>query len=154
MRLAFLSPLFLIALASCTSDERYDEVVPQVVAQNHREYIRANVAEPERASAMIALVDRCEALTLELDRAQQAFLAEVERVNARPDATEAELSAVLDRALEARSKTSDQLFDALLELRGVARPEEWQRIVEMEGEGLGANVRRERRAAFTKGGGA
>lgn len=153
MRPAFFS-LLLIALASCSSDERYDAVVPQVVAQNTREYIRENVAEPERAVAMIALVDRCEALTLELDRAQQAFLAEVERVNARPDATEAELTAVLDRALEVRGKTSDQLFDALLELRGTARPEEWERIVQMEGDGLRANVRRERRAAFTKGGGA
>jgi hypothetical protein len=152
MRCAFLSPLFLIALAACTSDERYDEVVPQVVAQNHREYIRANVAEPERASAMIALVDRCEALTLELDRAQQAFLAEVERENARPDATDAELRAVLDRALAARERTSDQLFDALLELRATARPAEWERIVQMEADGLGANLRRERRAAFTKGG--
>jgi hypothetical protein len=152
MRRDLALALLSLSLASCASDERYDSVVPQVVAQNTRDYVREHVAEPARAEAMLALVDRCEALTLELDRAQQAFLVEVEQVNARPDATDAELRAVLDRALAARERTSAELFDALLALRASSRPEEWQRIVQMEGDGLRANVRRERRAAFSTGG--
>lgn len=152
MRPAFLPVLFSLGLVACSSDERYEAVVPQVVAANTRDYVREAVTDPARAEAMLRLVDRCEQLELELDRAQQAFLAELERTNARPEAAEAELAALLDRALAERAQISDRLFASKLELRARATPEEWQRIVELEARGLGANLRRERRAAFGGGG--
>jgi hypothetical protein len=152
MRPAFPSLFLVLALGACSSDERYEAVVPQVVAANTRDYVREAVTDPARAEALLRLVDRCEKLELELDRAQQAFLAELERTNARLEAGEAELAALLDRALAERARISDQLFDSKLELRARATPEEWQRIVELEAQGLGANLRRERRAAFGGGG--
>jgi hypothetical protein len=141
-----------LSLSACSSDERYDPVVVQVVAQSTREYVQEAVADPARSEAMLKLINRCEVLSLELDRQQQSFLAEIASRNADPEATTADLRGVHERALLARKGASSELFTAMLRLRDLARPEEWERILLLESEGLRASVRRERRAARIGGG--
>jgi hypothetical protein len=89
---------------------------------------------------------------LELDRQQQGFLAEIANRHADPEASTAELRAIHERALLAGQGPSSELFTTMLQLRDLARPEEWERILLLESEGLRASVRRERREARTGGG--
>lgn len=143
----------LLWLCACASDERYDPVVVQVVAQSTREYVQESVPDRARAEAMLLLIERCEALALELDRQQQALLAQLEQRNAEPDIATEELRALHERALAARKETSMQLYAAYLRMREIARPEEWERIMMLEGNGLRASLRRERNHG-QRGGGA
>ena len=96
-----------------------------------RVYIGTRVADPERASAMQAEVERAKTRLDEFNRALRELGSEMRAANARYDASRDRIDQLFQRHNRLRAQVQDDLLDGMLAVRDLATDDEWGDIVEL-----------------------
>ena len=149
---SFVSSLISLALlAGCSSGGGYDPETAKEAANEMREFIRGEVADPARRDSLITLVDRYENKVHDLNDHLQQFLHDLATLNSDYEATREQFADLGGTFTSSRRPHQDQLIAIVLEMRKMSTPDEWEDLAELERDAMKAMLQRERVKSLPKG---
>jgi hypothetical protein len=125
-----LSVAALAALSACRSLPPSEAT--QSALDETRELVREHVADPERGTQMIAVVDLVEAEGIAYEAQRKRIDKALMAANADPATTREELEAIYALSNQAYREALKVLVRSHMELGALATAEEWPRISRTE----------------------
>ncbi len=136
--------LAVLLACGCSGGGGYDPEAAKESIEEMRGFARRKVKDPARAERLLTLVDAYEKRIGMLNDHLQAFLGELQALNADYDAPRERFEKLADDFTAARRPLQAAVLDTVAEMKAATTPEEWKGLAELEEEALKANLQRER----------
>lgn len=143
MRQATAVVIVLIA-AGCSGGGGYDAEKAKESIEEMREFARKKVKDPARTEKVLGHIDAYEKRIGALNDQLQAFLGQVQALNADYDAPRERFQKLADDFGAARKPLQAAVLDTVMAMKSSTTPEEWKGLADLEQEALKANLQRER----------
>lgn len=135
--------LVLLA-AGCSGGSGHNPEKAKEAVEEMRDYAREKVKDPARSEKLVALVDGYEKQIGALNAQLQAFLGELQALNADYDAPRERFEKLAGDFLAARTPLQAAVLDTVMAMKAASTPEEWKGMAKLEEDALQASLQRER----------
>jgi hypothetical protein len=96
--------------------------------EDMRDRVAENIKDPDKKTAMLAIVDQIEKDLWEVDRIVQKLYADVYALSENYNSTPDEFRKVISEFEAERQKTGDRIMDSRFKMRDLSTPEEWKKM--------------------------
>ena len=96
--------------------------------EDARDRVSKNIEDPDKKTAMLALVDQVEKDLLEVDRVVQKFYANIGALNDNYNASPDEYRKVISEFEADQNEVRDRIIDIRFKMRDLSTAEEWKEL--------------------------